>query len=83
MMSSNYVSVEDQKFLHILEKRTVKKDDHCVVPLPFQDENLVMPNKRTQASRRLKCVKRRFLRDKRFFQDSKNFVNDLLICQKV
>ena len=37
MMRSSEVSVEDQKFLHILEKGTVMKDDHYVVPLLFQD----------------------------------------------
>ena len=49
MMSRNEVSVEDQKFLYILEKETVKKDDHYVVPLRFQNENLVMPNNRIHA----------------------------------
>ena len=33
MMSSNEVSVEDQQFLYLLEKGTVKKHNHCVVPL--------------------------------------------------
>ena len=42
MMRSSEVSVEDQKFLHILEKGTVMKDDHYVVPLLFRDENPVM-----------------------------------------
>ena len=69
MMSSNGVPVEDRKFLHILEKGTVKKNDHY----------LVMPNNRIQALRRLKCLKRRFLKDKRFFHNYKNFMNGLLI----
>ena len=33
MMSSNKVSVEDRNFQYILKKRTVKKHNHCVVPL--------------------------------------------------
>ena len=56
----------------------MKKDDHCVVPLPFRDENLVMPNNRIQKLRRLKCLKRRFLKGERF-KDYKKFMNDLLI----
>ena len=79
MMSSNEVSVEDRKFLHILEKGTVRKNDHYAVPLPFWDDNLVMLNNGIHALRRVKCLKRRFLKDKRFFQDYKNFMNDLLI----
>ena len=74
LMSSNEVSIEDRKFLHILEKGTVKKDVHYVAPLPFWDENLVMPNNRIQALRRLKCLKR-FLTDKRFPQDYPKITN--------
>ena len=79
MMSSNGVPVEDRKFLHILQKGTVKKNYHYVVPLSFRDDNLVIPNNRIQALRRLKCLKRRFLKDKRFFHSYKNLTNRLLI----
>ena len=79
MMSNNKVSVEDRKFLYILEKGTLKKDEHYIVPLPFRNENLVMPNNKIQELRRLICLKRRFLKDERFFQDYKKFMNDLLI----
>ena len=37
MMNSSEASVETQKFLHIFEKETVKKDDQYVVPLSFRD----------------------------------------------
>ena len=60
-------------------KGTVKKDVHYVIPLPFRNENLVMPNNRFQTLRKLKCLKRRFLKDERFFKDYKKFMNDLLI----
>ena len=79
MMGSNEVQVEDRIFLYILKRETVKKDDHYVVPLPFRDENLVMISNRIQALRRLKCFKRKFLKDERFFMDYKNFINDLAI----
>ena len=36
------ISIEDRKFLDIEEKNTSKKDYHCVVPLPFRDDRLVM-----------------------------------------
>ena len=35
MMSQGEVSIEDQKFLHILEKGTAKKVYHYVVALSF------------------------------------------------
>ena len=53
MMSKGEVSIEDRKFLHILEKGTAKKVYHYVVPLSFWYENLVMPKNRIQALRRL------------------------------
>ena len=65
--------------MYILEKGTVKKDDHYVVPLLFQNENLVMSNNRIQALRRLECLKIRFLKDERFFKDYEKFMNDHLI----
>ena len=67
MMNSSEITVEDRKLLHILNKGTVNEDAHYVVPLLFRHENLAMPNKRIHALRRLKCLKRRFLKDKKFF----------------
>ena len=58
--------------LHNLVKGTVNKGDHYVVPLLFQDKNLVMPNNSIQALRRLKFLKRQLLRDKVFSRIIKN-----------
>ena len=58
--------------LHNLAKGTVNKGDHYVVPLLFQDKNLVIPNNSTQALRRLKFLKRQLLRDKVFSRIIKN-----------
>ena len=58
--------------LHSLVKGTVNKGDHYVVPLLFQDKNLVMPNNSIQALRRLKFLKRQLLRDKVFSRIIKN-----------
>ena len=58
--------------LHSLVKGTVNKGDHYVVPLLFQNKNLVMPNNSIQALRRLKFLKRQLLRDKVFSRIIKN-----------
>ena len=58
--------------LHNLAKGTVNKGDHYVVPLLFQDKNLVIPNNSIQALRRLKFLKRQLLRDKVFSRIIKN-----------
>ena len=49
----------------------------CYVPLPFCDQELLMPNKQ-QAVKRLMGPKRRFIKDDKFFLDYKKYMNDLL-----
>ena len=68
---------DDRKFLDIVERGTVKKNEHYVVPLPFLDQELVMPNNKQQAVKRLMGLKR-FIRDNKFFLDYKKYMNDLL-----
>ena len=41
MLKCSEISCEDRKFMEIVEGGTSKKDEHCVVPLPFRDLNLV------------------------------------------
>ena len=78
-MNSIEVSVEDQKFLNISERKTVKKDDHYVFPLSFRDENQVVSSNRFQALRRLKFLKRIILKDKSLSRYYKNIMNYFLI----
>ena len=72
------ISCDDRKFLHIVERGTVKKNGHYVHPLPFRDQELFMPNNKQQAVKRLMGLKRRFIRDDKFFLDYKKYLNDLL-----
>ena len=72
------ISCYDRKFLDIVERRTVKENGHYVVPLPFHDQELVMPSNKQQAVKRLMGLKRRFIRGDKFFLDYKKYMNDLL-----
>ena len=72
------ISWDDRKCLDIVERRTVKKNGHYVVPLPFHDQELVIPNNKQQTVKRLMGLKRRFIRDNKFFLDYKKYMNDLL-----
>ena len=78
-ISVDEISIEDKKFLDIVEKNISKKVYHYVVPLPFRDDKLVMPNNRVQAFKRLMFLKRRFLKDQLFFDDYKKFMDNLLV----
>ena len=42
--SVDEILFKDRTFLDIVEKKISKKDNHYVVPLPFRDDRLVMPN---------------------------------------
>ena len=68
---------EDKTFMEIAEKGTSKKDDHYVVPLPFRNPNLMLPNNKKQAIQRLMGLKRRFMKDNKFFQDYLKFMDNL------
>ena len=57
------VSKDDKAFLKAIKESTTKSGDHCVVPLPFKKENLIIPNNRKQAVQRLIDVKRRLKKD--------------------
>ena len=43
------ISKDDKAFLKTVKESTTKSANHYVVPLPFQKENLIMPNNRKQA----------------------------------
>ena len=86
--SVDEISIEDKKdivdirriqFLDIVENNTSKKDYHYVVLLSFKDDRLIMPNNRGQAFKRLMFLKQRFLKDQKFFDDYKKFMDNLLV----
>ena len=64
--------------MEIVDRGTSKKNDHYVVPLPFRAPSLKLPNNRKHAIQRLMGLKRRFMKDNKFFQDYLNFMDNLL-----
>ena len=72
------VSREDRTIMETVEKRTSRKDDHYVVPLPFRDSNLMLPNNKKQAIQRLMGLKKRFMKANKFFEDYLKFLENLL-----
>ena len=78
MLKSGEVSDEDQKFVEIVDRGTSKKGDHYVILLPFHDANLMLPNNRKHAIRRLMGLKIRFMKNSKFFQGYLGFMDSLL-----
>ena len=71
--SVDEISFEDRTFVDIVEKKTSKKDYHYVVPLPFRDDRLIMPNNQLQTIKRPMLIRQRLLEDQKFFDDYKKF----------
>ena len=78
MLKCGEVSHEEKKFMEIFDRGTTKKNDHYVVPLPFRDPSLMLPNDKQHAIQRLMGLKRTFMKDNKFFQDYLSFMGNLL-----
>ena len=64
--------------MEIVDRGISKKNDHYVIPLPFCDSSLMLPNNRKHAIQRLMGLKRRFMKDNKIFQDYLSFMDNLL-----
>ena len=78
MLKCSEVSHQDNKLMEIVDRGTSKKNDHYVVPLPFHDPNLMLPNNKKQPIQTLIGLKRRFMKDNKFFKDYLSFMDILL-----
>ena len=57
------LSVEDRRFLKIMEENITETNGHYQLPLPVRNPDLKLPNNRIQALHRLESVKRKLLAD--------------------
>ena len=78
MLKCGEDSHEDQKFKEIVDRGTSNKNDHYVISLTFCDPSLMLPNNKKHAIQRLIGLKRRFMKDNKFFQDYVSFMDNLL-----
>lgn len=78
--NSPTLSVEDHKFLNVLDTGIHKRrDGHYEMPLPLRHEDVKLPNNRSQALRRLCLLKERFRRVPSYHKDYTEFMEDLII----
>ena len=75
---SDELSLEDQKFLRLMEKEVTMEDGHYQPPLPFRKRHQHWSNSRVQAKMWLQVLKKRFMKDGNFFKDYSNFMEGLL-----
>ena len=69
---------EDNKFLTIMNSEGNIVEGHYELPLPFRNHEVRMPNNKTQAVHRAASIKRKFMRNKQFYNDYTKFMNNLL-----
>ena len=77
-IESKAMSVEDKKFLEIMDHYGEKEGKHHKLPLPMRNEQLDLPNNISVAEKRVQPLRRKFNRDKQFHQKYTKFMNDLV-----
>ena len=76
---STAYSLDDTKFLSILEQGIRKREDkHYEMPLPFRDEKPNLPNNKILAKTRLSHLQRRFRKDSKYRQDYTTFMENVI-----
>ena len=69
---------EDKQFMMMMENGAEFVNGHYQLPLPMRNPALIMPNNRTVVEKRANYLKRRFMKNKEFFEDYQKFMNDIL-----
>jgi hypothetical protein len=72
--------LKSQEDIQFLAKIRRKDDGHYELPLPFKEERPNLPNNKTCAVHRLKCLERRLRRDKQYYKDSTAFIEETIAC---
>ncbi|XP_041484991.1 uncharacterized protein LOC121431537 isoform X2 [Lytechinus variegatus] len=73
------LSVQDVRFLDILEKGITKRQDgHYEMPLPFKSDQVQVPNNRHLAVKRWNQLNARFRKSPQFLADYKDFMKEVI-----
>ena len=70
-------SIEDKKFLQLMDEGCYKKNGQYHMPLPLKN-NDGLPNNRKMAEQRLKSIERKFANDATFREQYKGFIDNLI-----
>ena len=71
-------SQEDKKFIREVKQGIRHQDGYYVIPLPFREPQLTMPNNRDQALKRANWQRKKMLHDENYRNDYVNFVNEMI-----
>ena len=73
------LSVEDKRFMEMVNRETVLQDGHYQVCIPLRDASTPMPNNRSLALQRLKGLKKKFQSNNAFRKKYTDFIDDLFV----
>ena len=71
-------SQEDIRFLKLLEDGIIYEDGHYTVPLPFRNNDVILPNNKAQAMKRVLWQKRKMMKDDNYYNDYVTFMTKIL-----
>ncbi|TKS65758.1 hypothetical protein D9C73_028515 [Collichthys lucidus] len=72
------MSVEDKRFMSIMETSKELRNGHYYLPLPFKENNVMMPNNYEQAHQRAMSLKRKFEKNEQFHMEYATFLEGML-----
>jgi len=71
-------SKQDKEFLHIVQREKRFDHGHHVLPLPFKDPVVSMPNNRAAAFKRLMWQREKMRKDEQYYADYAKFIQKLI-----
>ena len=60
---------EDIRFLKLVEDGIIYEDGHYTVPLPFRNNDVILPNNKAQAMKRVLWQKKKMMKDDNYYND--------------
>ncbi len=72
------MSIEDRRFLAIMESGTNFQNGHYMLPLPFRENDVIMPNNIVAVTKRAEFQKRKMLKNSQYQADYKAFMDSIL-----
>ena len=77
-IDNNPFSYDDKQFLKRMKEGVHQRDGHYELPLPLKSDNIKLPNNKDMAMHRVMKLKAKFLRDRKYHQEYKDFMKDLI-----
>ena len=72
------MSIEDKCFMEIASRSAFLKDGHYHLPLPFRDEDKIMPDNYDMVKERTLHLMKTFKKDKKYAEEYTSFIEDII-----